>query len=107
MAGRRIDHEALERAAEEAERAARRAIEGRLGVRLGDYGVVVKVREGKDGLVHVSIDVNVTASKTVPRDVVDAIVEEAVERARRAFEEVALKRGRGGEAGSRASERGG
>jgi len=89
----RLNPEMLEKAAEEAERAARRAIEGRLGARLGDYGVIVKVRENSNGVIHFSVDINVTASRTVPRDVVDAIVEEALEKARRAFEEVALKSG--------------
>jgi hypothetical protein len=107
MPGPRLDPEVVEKAAEEAEKAARRAIESRLGARLGDYGVVVKVGEDKDGVIHVSIDVNVSASRTVPREVVDAIVEDAVERARRAFEEVALRRGRDGEESGRASKGGG
>jgi hypothetical protein len=102
----KLDREVIEKAAEEAERAARRAIEGRLGVRLGDYGVVVKVREDSNGVIRVSVDINVTASKTVPREVVDAIIEDAIEKARKAFEEVALRRGRRGERGSRAPEGG-
>jgi len=79
--------ERLAEALEAAERAARGYLEASLGRRLGDFDVTLKVEEGEDG-VRLVVDVSVRASKSLPRHVADALVDEAVERARRAFEEV-------------------
>ncbi|MEB3816490.1 MAG: hypothetical protein LRS46_00905 [Desulfurococcales archaeon] len=87
----------IARALEEAEKAARSVIESRLGARLGDYRVVVRASETREGGIDFSVEVSVTASKLVPREVVNAIVEEAIIRARKAFEEVVTGVARGSE----------
>jgi hypothetical protein len=83
----RASMEKLSEALRAAEEAAGSVLERGLGRRLGDYNVILKVEE--DGEVKkLTVDVEVFASRSVPRGVVDALVEEAVESARRAFEEV-------------------
>ena len=93
-------------ALEAAERAAREAIESRLGSRLGDYDIIIKAVATSDGRLEVSVDVRVTASRILPPDLVDAIVDEAMDRARRAFEEVLRGRGERWRGGSGATVEG-
>ncbi|MEB2836724.1 MAG: hypothetical protein GSR80_000674 [Desulfurococcales archaeon] len=93
-------------ALEAAERAAREAIESRLGSRLGDYDIAIRAVTGSEGRLDVSIDVRITASRILPPDLVEAIVDEAIDRARRAFEEVLRQREGRWRGGSRAAAEG-
>ncbi len=93
-------------ALEAAERAAREAIESRLGSRLGDYDIIIRAVAASDGRLDVSVDVRITASRILPPDLVEAIVSEAVDRARRALEEVLRRRGEHRRGGSGAASEG-
>ncbi len=81
----------LEAAVKAAEEAAREVLERSLGRRLADFSVTVKA-EGEEA-TRLTIDIEVSASRTLPREIVEAVVEEAVERGRRAFEEVLRRSG--------------
>ncbi len=81
----------LEAAVKAAEEAARELLERSLGRRLADFSVTVKAEGEKD--TRLTIDIEVSASRTLPREIVEAIVEEAVERGKRAFEEVLRRSG--------------
>jgi len=72
-------------ALERAEEAARRVIEGALGVRSTDYNLIISISYDSGGPVEVSIEVSVSRPR-IDKRILAEVVDAAVEAAREAFE---------------------